>query len=84
MSIKITAKKEEEKYPLEIKNLQKGQFAEAKNGTIVICTGSEIINVENGVGGYSKNSRFRLIPNHRIEFETGADSKAQYRENEVQ
>jgi hypothetical protein len=87
--MRITPKDTEksEKYPLSAKDLKYGQFAEHENGTIVIRLhrGNEIdasdhlINIENGVGSYSPTSKFRLLPDHLIEFSTGADSKAQYR-----
>lgn len=91
MTIKITDKSNLQKeYPLKAANLKFGQFAEAKNGTIVVRIDSQALNnaqayeqiicLENGLGGYSSESKFRLIPNHLVEFETGADSRAQYRE----
>ncbi len=90
MSVRIVPRPKHDQYPLRAEQIRKGQFAEHENGTIVIrlqstkttelAANDQIINIENGVGGYSSDSRFRLIPDHTIRFEIGDDSMAEYRE----
>lgn len=70
---------EDEKYPLYPDDINKGQFAECENGTIVIRTDlvhnfeeepyNQLVNILNGLGGYTPDSKFRVLKNYKVEFE---------------
>jgi hypothetical protein len=70
-------------FNLTIKDLECGQLAECENGTIAIKlsdlvkTGdNSVINIVNGVGGYTDISRFRLLKNATIKIYTNEDGYA--------
>lgn len=62
-------------------DLKPGQFAEAENKTIVLRTHTltnfradlNIINIENGVGGYTDRTRFHVLDSFRVSFDTNSE-----------
>lgn len=79
--ITVEKQKSTSQFPLRKEDLCCGQFAEANNGTFVLCIRVDmkltIINIVNGLGAYPEYCRYRLITESVITLVIDNDGRAE-------
>ena len=85
MARKITSKLRKDEpdinFPLTVSDLRPGYIYLCANGTVVICvedakTNNTVVNIENGVGCYTKTNTFRKFKANEINITVDENSES--------